>query len=109
MRKALILIHGKPAAVLTEQPDRGWEVAYLPGYEGEPVSLSLPVRDAKRRYPGFPAFLDNLLLEGAMLEAFLQKHKVDQDDCFTQLVMLGEDLAGALTVRKLHSGDEDTP
>lgn len=109
MRKALILVHGKPAAVLSELSDHEWGVAYLPEYDGEPVSLSFPVRDGQHRYPGFPPFLDNLLLEGTMLEAFLQKHKVDQDDYFSQLVMLGEDLAGALTVKELHSGDEDAP
>ncbi len=109
MRSALILVHGKPAAVLSEQPDRGWGVDYLPEYDGEPVSLSFPVRDGKRRYPGFPPFLDNLLLEGAMLERFLQNHKIDQDDFFSQLVLLGEDLVGAVTVKGLRSRGQDAP
>lgn len=103
MRNALILVHGNPAAILTEYPDQGFDVAYLPEYDGVPVSLSFPVREGRRRYSEFPAFLDNLLLEGAMLEGFLRRHKVDQDDYFSQLIMLGEDLAGALTVREMHN------
>jgi serine/threonine-protein kinase HipA len=104
MRKALILVHGNPAAVLTEHPGQGFDVVYLPEYDGEPVSLSFPVCEARRRYSAFPAFLDNLLLEGAMLQGFLHRHKVDQDDNFSQLIMLGEDLVGALTVREMLPG-----
>lgn len=104
MRNALILVHGNPAAVLTEHPGQGFDVAYLPEYDGVPVSLSFPVREGRRRYSDFPAFLDNLLLEGAMLEGFLRRHKVDQDDYCSQLIMLGEDLVGALTVREMLPG-----
>jgi serine/threonine-protein kinase HipA len=99
-------MHGRPAAVLTQHGRGGCSVAYLPGYTGEPVSLTLPVAAGRREYPGFPPFLDGLLLEGSMLEAFLQRHKLESGDCFSQLVILGRDMVGALTARELEP-DED--
>ena len=37
--------------------------------------------------------------EGEQLEALLKKQKIDRNDCFTQLVTVGEDLVGSLSVR----------
>ena len=108
MRRALLLMHGVKAALLTEHDDGSFSVSYLPGYAGEPVSLTFPVKEKHQRYQEFPPFLDGLLLEGTMLESFLQRHKIDRDDAFSQLVRLGEDLVGALTVRELGPGEEVT-
>lgn len=105
MRRAELLMHGQPAATLTELDEGRFSVAYLAEYQGEPISLTLPVSERQREYPGFPPFLDGLLLEGIMLDAFLQKNKIDRNDCFSQLVRLGEDLIGALTVRELPAGE----
>lgn len=107
MRRAQLLMHGIPAAVLSEMEDGSYVVEYLSGYAGEPVSLSLPIEAQRKEYPDFPAFLDGLLLEGMMFEAFLQKHKIDKDDSFSQLVRLGEDLVGAMTVVELKPNEEE--
>jgi serine/threonine-protein kinase HipA len=42
-----------------------------------------------------------LLPEGPQLEALLRKHKIDRHDAFRQLVTVGEDLVGSLTVHEL--------
>ncbi len=109
MRRALLLMHGRAAAVLTEHEDGGCTVEYIPGYSGAPVSLTFAVSQMRKEYADFPPFLNGLLLEGAMLENFLQGHKIDCDDCFAQLVMLGGDLAGALTARELGPDEKPEP
>jgi serine/threonine-protein kinase HipA len=42
---------------------------------------------------------DGLLPEGAQLEALLKTHKIDRNDYFKQLVTVGRDLVGSLSVR----------
>jgi serine/threonine-protein kinase HipA len=78
-----------------------WVFTYAAGYDGAPVSLTLPVRAEPYHFTGFPAFLEGLLPEGPPLEALLRKHKIDRHDAFRQLVTVGEDLIGSLTVREL--------
>ena len=46
----------------------------------------------------FRRFFDGLLPEGVMLESLLKKRKLDRHDYFGQLVILGADLVGAITV-----------
>ena len=52
-------------------------LTYAPGDEGEPISLSLPVREAAYEFDGFPLVFEGVLLEGLQLEAFLRRYKVD--------------------------------
>jgi serine/threonine-protein kinase HipA len=97
-RSAIIRQEGKPAGHLTEVPGGGWSFTYLPGYTGPPVSLALPVRGDPYQFSGFPPFLEGLLPEGPQLEAILRKHKIDRGDCFRQLMIVGQDVVGSLTV-----------
>ncbi len=99
MRSAIIELHGIPAAVFTEG-ERGnrYSVTYLPGYRGEPVSLTMPLQSEPYRFETFPPFLDGLLPEGMMLEALLRTAKIDRDDLFSQILTVGADLVGAVTV-----------
>jgi serine/threonine-protein kinase HipA len=100
-RHASIHQHGRVAGNLRSTATGGWEFAYEPGYDGAPVSLTLPVRLEPYAFPEFPAFLEGLLPEGPQLEALLRKHKIDRHDCFRQLVTVGEDLIGSLSVYQL--------
>jgi serine/threonine-protein kinase HipA len=34
------------------------------------------------------------------LEAILRKHKIDRGDCFGQLMVVGQDVVGSLTVEE---------
>ena len=105
MREALILMHGVAAAVLTESDDRReYRLTYRAGYEGPPVSQVLPVRTEPYVFDGFPPFGDGLLPEGLQLEALLRAVKLDRDDCFAQLVVVGRDLVGAITVEPIGDG-----
>ncbi len=102
-RRALVSQRGEPAGQLTELPQGGWEFGYLPGYAGPPVSLALPVREVPYAFDDFPPFLDGLLPEGVQLEALLRRLKIDRIDRFAQLLAVGRDVVGSLTV----SGEEE--
>ena len=81
------------------QPENGeWRFVYEPGYNGPPVSLSLPVRVEPYPFAAFPPFLDGLLPEGAQLEALLRQLKIDRRDSYRQLIAVGQDVVGALKV-----------
>lgn len=99
MREALVLVHGRPAATLTESDDpREYRLVYREGYAGPPVSLTLPVRPEPYVFDRFPPFFDGLLPEGLQLEALLRAAKLDRNDGFGQILCVGRDLVGAVTV-----------
>ena len=49
----------------------------------------------------FPSFFDGALPEGPRLEALLRQAKLDRTDYFGQLVTVGADLVGAITVEEI--------
>jgi len=99
-RRALILINQIPAAEFVET-ESGYQIKYLDDYSGPSVSLALPRQKAEYFFSNFPPFFDGLLPEGIMLEVLLKKFKIDADDYFGQLLILGNDLVGAVTVREI--------
>jgi serine/threonine-protein kinase HipA len=99
MRKADIFMHDIRAGILEEiTPRNGYRFAYDPKYTGPPVSLTAPVRPEPYEYDTFPPFLEGLLPEGYNLEALLRALKIDRQDLFSQLVAVGSDMVGAVTV-----------
>lgn len=99
MRRAEVLLHGALAGHLSEEDGR-WRFCYVAGYAGPPISLTLPVRAGAYEYDAFPPFFDGLLPEGPMLQGLLRVRKLDQRDYLGQLVAVGEDLVGAVTIRE---------
>jgi len=99
MRRARVLMHGVPAGIL-EEFDGGLRVrfAYEETYRGEPISRTMPVRSEPYDFEGFPPFFDGLLPEGEMLEGLLRQRKIDAGDRFAQLLAVGQELVGAVTV-----------
>ena len=101
MRKADVFMHEAHAGVLEEMsPQTGWRFTYDGQYDGPPISLTMPVRPEPYTYDAFPPFFEGLLPEGYNLEALLRALKIDRNDLFKQLVVVGEDLVGAVTVRE---------
>ena len=100
MRTAVVYQQGKLAGLLTEVDPSHYHFTYEPGYTGEPVSLALPVRTAPYDFPALPPIFEGLLPEGVQLEAMLRRHKVDRHDLFTQLLIVGADVVGSLTVQE---------
>lgn len=99
MRKAEIFVNGLLAGELEEQ-SRGtsYIFRYVPGYKGMPVSLTMPLSKPELRFDHFPPFFEGLLPEGVMLDGLLRQQKIDKDDLFSQVVAVGKDLVGAITV-----------
>lgn len=100
MRKALVYQQGIPAGFLTET-GRGYEFQYLPDYDGTAVSLTMPVADKPYQFDEFPPFFDGLLPEGYQLESLLRRLKIDRNDSFAQLMAVGADLVGSVTVEEV--------
>jgi serine/threonine-protein kinase HipA len=102
MRKAEVYMHGLPAGVLEEiDLNKKYRFVYDEGYEGQPVSLTMPIDKKEFEFNTFPPFFDGLLPEGVMLEGLLRQKKIDKNDYFSQLIAVGADLVGAVTVEEL--------
>jgi len=101
MRKAIILVHNKRAGVLSENTTGGYQFTYDENYDGEAVSLTMPVTNREYSFTKFPSFFEGLLPEGIMLEGLLKIAKIDKTDYFSQLIATGNDLVGAITVKEL--------
>ncbi len=98
MRQAIIKVHDKEAGILTETDASGYHFAYHADYTGEPVSLTMPITANNYEYSTFPPFFDGVLPEGGQLEGLLRHRKIDRHDYFSQLLVVGADLVGAVTV-----------
>lgn len=106
MREALIKIHNIKAGILKEESQKHYVFQYDSGYQGPPISLTMPVREDAYEFESFPPFFDGLLPEGIQLEGLLKKYKIDKKDYFKQLLVTGLDLVGAVTIEKINSVDE---
>jgi serine/threonine-protein kinase HipA len=101
MRRARVFVHGRPAGRLVElDPGGRYRFEYSEDYRGEPVSLALPIASAPYEFDRFPPFFEGLLPEGVQLEALLLRRKLDAQDYFGQLVAVGRDLVGSVTVEE---------
>lgn len=92
----------KLAGFLTELSNRNtYTFEYIETYEGLPISLAMPVEQQSFSFNRFPPFFDGVLPEGMMLEGLLRQLKIDKKDYFAQLLAVGEDLVGAVTVKPM--------
>lgn len=102
MRRARVFVNGQPAGVFEElQRGKEYVFRYSDDYRGDPVSLTMPLEQHEHRFDTFPPFFDGVLPEGVMLDGLLRFAKIDRDDFFTQLLTVGRDLVGAVTVEEM--------
>ena len=101
MKKAQVYQQGQLAGLLEELEGGRYRFSYAVGYAGEPVSLAMPISKAIHEFADFPPVFEGLLPEGVQLEAFLRREKIDRNDPFSQLIAVGADMVGALTVREV--------
>jgi len=101
MRRAKIFVNGVEAGVLEElKPSGEFVFRYHDSYHGTPVSLTMPVERREIHFDRFPPFFEGVLPEGVMLDGLLRQRKIDKDDLFSQLIAVGKDLVGAVTVEE---------
>jgi serine/threonine-protein kinase HipA len=102
MRKARVYVKGNEAGILSEiVQGKDYEFEYLEGYEGLEISRTMPTKQKVYTFKSFPPFFDGLLPEGIQLEGLLKIRKIDRSDYFSQLIAIGEDTVGAVTVKEL--------
>jgi serine/threonine-protein kinase HipA len=102
MRIARVFFENNFAGILTESEDgKVYRFQYESGYSGPPISLTMPVREEVYLFDEFPPFFDGLLPEGFQLEALLRQKKLDRNDKFGQLLIIGADTVGAVTVKEM--------
>ncbi|MES2198792.1 MAG: HipA N-terminal domain-containing protein [Chlamydiota bacterium] len=99
MRKANVFVNGHLSGELLEI-ERGKEYYfnYLEAYKGPSVSLEMPTTQLVYKFDRFPPFFEGLLPEGIMLEGLLRHAKIDRDDLLSQLITVGGDMVGNVTV-----------
>ena len=100
MRQIEIYMQAQFAGLLSELDNHQYQLEYLTNYYGPAVSLTLPLTQKKYYFAEFPVFFEGLLPEGIMLEALLKRAKLDRQDYLGQLLAVGEDLVGAVTVKE---------
>ncbi|MBS0635500.1 MAG: HipA N-terminal domain-containing protein [Verrucomicrobia bacterium] len=101
MKRAKVYVDGVFAGHLEElEMARRYRFSYDPEYTGPSVSLEMPTSERIYEYDRFPPFFEGLLPEGIMLEGLLRQAKLDRDDYMSQLIVVGHDLVGNVTVEE---------
>jgi len=101
MRTAKVFVNDQEAGQLKEL-DFGKKYAfeYFSEYHGDPVSITMPIQQSSYEFDSFPPFFDGLLPEGFQLDGLLKFRKIDRNDLFSQLVAVGDDMVGNVTVKE---------
>ena len=101
MRRANISVNGVYAGDLEEiVKGKQYRFTYREKYDGGAVSLTMPVSQKVYVFDRFPPFFEGLLPEGPMLEALLKKKKIDADDYLEQLMQVGKEMVGNISVER---------
>lgn len=101
MRKAKIFVRGVEAGTLTElKQGKEYVFEYLNEYDGMEISRAMPTNIKVYQFDEFPPFFDGLLPEGIQLEGLIKIRKIDKYDYLSQLIAVGEDLVGVVTVKE---------
>lgn len=102
MKQAKIFVNQILAGTLEElAKGKEYRFTYQSEYAGEPISLVMPISQKIYTFDRFPPFFEGLLPEGAMLKALLMKKKLDADDYFEQLMCVGHEVVGNVTLEKI--------
>lgn len=102
MRKAKVFVKGVEAGTLTELiKGKEYVFEYMDGYKGLEVSRTIPTNEKVYKFDMFPPFFDGLLPEGIQLEGLLKLKKIDKYDYFSQLIAVGNDMIGVVTVKEV--------
>ena len=101
-RAAIVSLRGVRVGLLDELPEGGCSFTYdrswLARPDAEPISLTLPLREAPYTARSMLPFFENLLPEGWLLELATAKLKIPKDDVFGLVCAMCRDCIGAVEV-----------
>lgn len=102
MKRAKVFVDGKESGILTEiELGKNYIFEYFEEYGGSQVSRTMPVNQKRFSFDSFPPFFDGLLPEGFQLDGLLKFGKIDRNDLFSQLMAVGSDLVGNVTIEEI--------
>lgn len=101
MRKANVYVKNILAGILEEENRHHYRFSYIPEYTSSPVSLTMPINNKIYEFEQFPPFFEGLLPEGILLDALLKQAKLDKSDYFGQLMLVGKDVVGDVTIEEI--------
>src|SRR5438046_802969 len=101
MRQAQVFQNRQLAGLLEELSDGKYRFTYEKNFTGDPVSLTMPATQPVYEFSRFPPVFEGLLPEGYQLEALLRRNKIDRNDFFGQLLAVGQDVVGSLTISEV--------
>jgi serine/threonine-protein kinase HipA len=102
MRKAKVFVKGVEAGILSElKQATEYRFEYFEDYNGLEISRTMLTDKKKYSFEKFPPFFEGLLPEGIQLEGLLKIKKIDKDDLFSQLMAVGNELIGVVTVKEI--------
>ena len=102
MRTAKVYVNGVDAGVLTELIlGKEYRFEYMQGFDGPEISRTMPVAQRMYHFDEFPPFFEGLLPEGTQLEGLLKSRKIDRNDLFSQLLAVGNEMVGVVTVKEV--------
>lgn len=105
MRKANVYYGDRLAGTLIDYEDR-FEFSYADDYlaDGFPISVTMPLRKEPYVSDSLHPFFDGLIVEGWLLKEAEKNWKINPNDRFTLLLLVGADTIGAVSVKEV---DED--
>jgi serine/threonine-protein kinase HipA len=103
MRKAHVFYNNAifVGTLIEHKAGSDYSFEYHDDYKGVPVSLTMPIDKKFYHFDQFPYYFEGVLPEGWQLEGLLKYYKVDPQDLFGQLILVGNDLVGAFTVKEV--------
>lgn len=104
-----VYLHGRKAGELERLHGAELQFTYEPGWSergGEPLSLSMPVREEPFADPECRPFFSGLLPEGDFLRAIARRFLVSAANPFALLAEIGGECAGAIS---LVASEEEPP
>lgn len=102
MRRARVYYGQRFAGMLEDQSDRyvfTYDSAYL--IDGRPISVRLPLREEPYVSKVLHPFFDGLIIEGWLLKKAEDNWKLDANDRFGLLMLVGKDTIGAVSVQEV--------
>ncbi len=99
-------MYGELAGVL-EEKDNEYIFSYNNDYKGKPISLSMPINIKIHTSKQLHPFFNSLAPEGWLKKRFSEIQQIDERDPLGFLIENGNDLLGAISIKKVNGVDDE--